>query len=250
MRREIFDELQASMDRHQVVVVATVVAGREIGRQMLIWPRGETFGDLGGPRLNQRAALFAEQIAVDLAAARKTFHWQGDEVDIFFDVQAPAAELVVVGAVHIAVPLVRMARILGLRTVVIDPRQAFLAGDRFREADRRFEQWPQEVLPDLPLHQASALVVLSHDPKIDQPALEHGLRSPCRYLGALGSRKTHAKRIADLEQRGFSAAEIGRIHAPIGLDLGGRGVEEIALAILAEIVAVAHGRPTSIDRAG
>lgn len=244
MQREIFDELSACLDRHELVVLATIVEGVGTGRQMLIWPRGETFGDLGAPRLNQRAALFAEQIIPGQQSCRKAFRWDDREIDVFFDVYPPPAEIVVVGAVHVAVPLIDFARLLGYRTVVIDPRAVFATRERFARADRLLIQWPQDALQDVAMHEASSLVVLSHDMKIDLPALELGLRSTCRYIGALGSRKTHAKRVEALLDLGYSEQEVARIHSPIGLDLGGRRAEEIALAILAEIVAAAHGRQT------
>jgi len=244
MRREIFAELAACLERRELVVLATVVEGEGQGRQMLIWPRGETYGDLGSPRLNQRAALYAEQIIPDLQSGRKSFRRQAREVDVFFEVYPPPAEIVVIGAVHLAVPLIGFAKILGFRTIVIDPRAAFATEERFEHADLVVNLWPQEALKEIQLHEASCLVVLSHDMKIDLPALEAGLRSSCRYLGALGSRKTHAKRVTALIDSGFSKEEIGRIHAPIGLDLGGRMAEEIALAIMAEILAAGYGRPT------
>ena len=244
MRSEILRHLSGSFERLELVVLGTVVAGPEVGRQMLVWPRGETFGDLGSPRLNQRAALFAEQIIPARRSSRKIFRSDADEVDVFFEVCAPPPELVVVGAVHIAVPLITMARVLGYHTTVMDPRGAFATDERFAEADRLLRSWPQEGLAEIQLHESSCLVVLSHDLKIDLPALEVGLQSPCRYIGALGSKKTHAKRIEALLERGCTAREIERIHAPVGLDLGGREPEQIALAILAEMVASEHGRPT------
>lgn len=244
MRREIFAELAACLERRESVALATVVEGEGQGRQMLIWPRGETYGDLGSPRLNQRAALFAEQIIPGLQSGRKSFRWEDRDIDVFFEVYPPPSEIVVVGAVHLAVPLIGFAKILGFRTIVIDPRAAFATEERFEHADLVLNLWPQEALNEIQLHEASCLVVLSHDMKIDLPALEAGLRSSCRYLGALGSRKTHAKRVTALIESGFSEEEIGRIHAPIGLDLGGRMAEEIALAIMAEILAAGYGRPT------
>lgn len=250
MQSEIFGELSACLDRDELVVLATVVDGRGRGHQMLIWPRGETFGDLGSPRLNQRAALFAEQIIPGCQSGRKLFHWDDDEVDVFFEVHSPPAEIVIVGAVHVAVPLIALARVLGFRTVVIDPRAAFATAERFQQADRVINRWPQEALREVQLHEASCLVVLSHDMKIDLPALEAGLRSSCRYLGALGSRKTHAKRVQALLETGFSEQEVHRIHSPIGFDLGGRRAEEIALAIMAEMVAAGYGRPTGRNHGG
>jgi len=250
MRREILAELAACVERPETVVLATVVGGEGMGRQMLIWPRGETFGDLGSPRLNQRAALFAEQITPDLQSGRKTFRWDAKDIDVFFEVYPPPSEVVIIGAVHVAVPLVSLAKILGFRAIVIDPRAAFATVERFEHADLVLNLWPDQAFEEVRLHEASCLVVLSHDMKIDLPALVAGLRSPCRYLGALGSRKTHGKRIEALFESGFSAAEIDRIHAPIGFDLGGRKAEEIALAIMAEVVAAGYGRPTGRNISG
>jgi xanthine dehydrogenase accessory factor len=244
MQREILDELTACLERNELVILATVVDGQGAGRQMLVWPRGETFGDLGSPRLNQRIALFAEQVIQDFQSCRKSFRWDDRDIDVFFDVYTPPAEIVIVGAVHVAAALIDLARVLGYRTVVIDPRTAFATGERFRGADLLLKKWPHEAMQEVELHEASCLVVLSHDMKIDLPALEAGLLSGCRYVGALGSRKTHAKRIEALLEAGFERQAIDRIHSPIGLDLGGRQAEEIALSIMAEMVAVRHGRPT------
>jgi xanthine dehydrogenase accessory factor len=166
-----------------------------------------------------------------------------DEVELFFDVHPPPPKLVIVGAVHVAIPLVTFARPLGFRTIVIDPRSAFATVERFAAADELLCEWPQKAMPEVGLNEASYVAVLSHDLKIDLPALEAALRSPARYIGALGSRKTHAKRLAALTEMGFAAAEIDRIHSPIGLDLGGgRRAEEIALSVIAEVVKASHGR--------
>lgn len=249
MRAEIYQEIVRCLEARQLVVLATVVQGPQPGRQLVIWPRGETLGDLGSPRLNQRAALYAEQIAPTFQSSRKTFSRDDAELDVFFEVLPPPPELAIVGAVHVAVPLVEFANALGFRTIVIDPRRAFATPERFSHAERVLVKWPQEALPQIGLHEASYVAVLSHDLKIDLPALESALRSRARYIGALGSKKTHAKRVVALKNGGFSDEEIGRIHAPIGLDLGGRRAEEIALAIMAEIVAVHHARPAGQSHA-
>jgi xanthine dehydrogenase accessory factor len=250
MRRELYAELQTCLGTRQLVVLASVVAGSGLGRQLLIWPRGETFGDLGSPRLNQRAALYAEQILPGLRSSRKTFRWNEEEVDVFFDVFSPSPELVAVGAGHVAVPLVELARVVGFRTVVVDPRSVFSTRERFPRADEVITGWPQEALPEVGIHAGSHLAILSHDPKIDLPALEIALRSPARYIGVLGSTRTHAKRLAALRERGFEPQDLERVHAPIGLDLGGRKAEEIALAILAEMVAVGYGRASRTGKGG
>ena len=148
---------------------------------------------------------------------------------------APAARLVVVGAVHIAQKLVPMAQIAGYDVVVIDPRPAFATAERFPGATI-VGDWPQEVMGALGLNSRTAVVTLSHVAKIDEPALIAALASPAFYVGALGSRKNHAQRLVRLAERGFDAAALARIAAPIGLPLGGRAPAEIAIAILAEIV--------------
>ena len=192
--------------------------------------------------MNQRAALYGEQIAQSFESGRKSFTLDGDKLDLFFEVLPPAPELIIVGAVHVALPLISFAKTLGFSTTVIDPRKAFATPERFESSDRLIHAWPKEALAELTLHAATHFVVLSHDLKIDLPALEIALRSPARYIGALGSKKTHQKRVTALQEAGFSDQEIARIHAPIGLNLGGRRAQEIALAIMAQIVAVDHGQ--------
>ena len=242
MLSSIYTELESCLASGQLVVLATVVDGPGVGRQLLIWPGGQTLGDLGSPRLNQQAALYGEQIASTFEAGRKSITIDSDSLDIFFEVLPPSPELIIVGAVHAAIPLIGFAKTLGFRTIVIDPRGAFATPERFAAADLLINSWPREALIDVGLHEASHVVVLSHDLKIDLPALEVALRSPARYIGALGSKKTHKKRVAALQEGGFTEAEIDRIHAPIGLNLGGRRAEEIALSIIAQIVAVDHGQ--------
>ena len=244
MQREIYNELKSCLARRQLVVLATVVSGPNPGNQLLIWPRGETLGDLGSPRLNQRAALYAEQIIPGRESGRKTFRWDDNEIDAFFEILLPPPELIVVGAVHVAAHLVQYAKALGFRTVVIDPREVFATPERFEVADEILVTWPEEALPEVGLHDESFVAILSHDFKIDLPSLAIALRSPARYIGILGSRKTQAKRLAALREEGFDDDDFARIHSPIGLDLGGRRAEEIALSVIAEMIAVSHGRLT------
>ena len=156
---------------------------------------------------------------------------------LFLNVQMPPVKLVVVGAVHVSQALVPMARGLGLDVAIVDPRTAFASPERFPDV-ALLAEWPDEALPKLGgLDRYTALACLTHDPKIDDPALEAALRAECFYVGALGSRRTHAKRVERLTDSGFGPAEIGRIHAPIGLDIGAVSPAEIAVSILAEIVA-------------
>ncbi|MCX7683244.1 MAG: XdhC/CoxI family protein [Anaerolineae bacterium] len=164
------------------------------------------------------------------------------EGDLFCELFMPPPCLIVVGAVHIAVPLVSLARVLGFRTRVIDARRAFADPERFPQADEVLATWPQEVLDAEQLGPQHYIVVLTHDPKFDLPTLEIALRSRAGYIGLLGSLSTQMRRKAALAAMGFSEEELARIHGPVGLDLGGNTPEEIALAIMAEIVAARHGR--------
>lgn len=154
--------------------------------------------------------------------------------DWFLTVLNPPLDLVIIGAVHIAQPLSEMAKLAAYDIRIIDPRTHFASADRF-PGMTLVHKWPDEALKDAPLRPRSAVVALTHDPKLDDPALKLALRSPAFYVGALGSKKTNAKRIERLKEAGFSAEELERLRAPIGLNIGARSPAEIAIAILAEI---------------
>ena len=152
----------------------------------------------------------------------------------------PPARLIVVGAVHVAQALVPMAATLGFAVTVVDPRRAFATTERFPGVSLSFD-WPDEAMAALALDGRSAVVTLTHDPKLDDPALDVALRSPCFYIGALGSRRTHAKRVARLQEMGHGEGAIARIRAPVGLDIAAVTASEIALSVLAEVVAARRG---------
>ena len=152
----------------------------------------------------------------------------------FLTVQLPPPRLVITGAVHISQALAPMARLLGYDVVIVDPRTAFATPERF-PGGQVIAEWPDQALPKLHLDPATAFVALTHDPKIDEPALEAALKAGCFYIGALGSKKTHAKRIERLRALGIMDGSLARIHAPIGLLIGAASPPEIAVAILAEI---------------
>ncbi|MFO7630916.1 MAG: XdhC/CoxI family protein [Caldilinea sp.] len=225
----------------ELVAMATVLTGPAIGAKLLIFPNGETVGSLGERTAEEAAIQRAPFFFAALQSERLTVETASGPVDIFIDVQPPQPRLWIVGAVHIAVALVTYAKALGFRTIVLDPRTAFAAPERFAHADELIARWPGDALVEADLDESACVVVLTHDEKIDNPALAAALRSPARYVGALGSRKTHAKRVAALKDLGVDDAQIVRIHAPIGLNIGARRPEEIALAIMAEIVA-ANGK--------
>jgi xanthine dehydrogenase accessory factor len=155
---------------------------------------------------------------------------------LFFTVHVPSPQLVITGAVHISQALAPIGKLLGYDVTIVDPRTAFATAERFPDV-KVVAEWPDVALPPLNVDRYTAFVALTHDPKIDDPALLHALSRDCFYIGALGSKKTHGKRVGRLKEAGKSDAEIARIHAPIGLDIGAVSPPEIAVAIMAEITA-------------
>lgn len=171
--------------------------------------------------------------------------WRSEQVQIFIDVVTPKPTLIMVGGVHIAIALTTLAKTLGFQTLVIDPRRGFGNAARFANVDWLIQAWPEEAFSQIDISSSDAVVMLTHDPKIDDPALQEVLNSQAFYIGALGSRKTHEKRKRRLLADGVTPAQLDRLHAPIGLDIGAETPEEIALAIMAEIVAAQHQRNLS-----
>ena len=156
---------------------------------------------------------------------------------VFLTVYVPSPKLVITGAVHISQALAPIAQLLGYDVTIVDPRTAFASIERFPDV-KVIAEWPDVALPPLSIDHYTAFVALTHDPKIDDPALEHALARECFYIGALGSRKTHAKRVERLKQAGISEADLARIYAPIGLDIEAVSPAEIAVAIMGEITQV------------
>jgi len=197
----------------------------------------------GAQRLVRQGEIAADPLAELIEKQLRTGKSgtvEAEGVSYFLTVQAPHPRIVVTGAVHISQAMAPMAKALDLDLVVIDPRTAFATPERFPGVTL-LPEWPEEALPRIGLDGYTAFVALTHDPKIDDPGLIAALRSDCFYIGALGSRKTHGKRLERLAAAGFDATATGRIHAPIGLDIGAVSPAEIALAILAEIVSSLRG---------
>jgi len=225
---EAHHRLLAALQAGETVALATRLDG---GGHLLAWSGGRLEGD----------RTLAPELAALFPGPAATLH-RAPAGDLFLEVFAPPPAVIIVGAVHVAVPLVALAQALGFCTRVVDARRAFANRERFPTADELVVAWPQDALQAEALRPQDAVVILSHDPKFDLPALQIALRSRAGYVGLIGSRTTQAKRQAALREAGLTDAELARVHGPIGLDLGGREPAEIALAILAEIVAVRHGR--------
>ena len=243
---ECFERLATRLRDERLVAQATLLSLRSAaqgnpGARLLLSPTGRLAGGLGSELLDRAATAKAHELFASFRAER----FAVGEAELFIEVLPPRPKLVIVGAVHTAMALVTFAKALGFSTVVVDPRTAFATAERFAHADRLLSEWPAEAFAKLDLNEATYIALLSHDLKIDLPALRLALASPARYIGALGSKKTHAKRVAALAEEGFTDQQIGRIHAPIGIHLGGRKPAEIAVSIIAEIVAVSHGRGTA-----
>jgi xanthine dehydrogenase accessory factor len=256
----LFSLLKEYIEQDKGVILATVVRGPEglLGTKALIPVEGEPIGPLLETPLRDRILQDVDDVMKQRASVTRHYPLslvhekvpppvrgegkEGEEVEVFFDVYPSASRLIIVGAVHIASELIHFAKRFGFHTYVIDPRSAFATRERFAHADYLLQQWPDEALPEIGLTSETSVVVLTHDPKLDDLALKLALPSPAGYVGALGNPKTHARRVKRLLAEGVAQEHIDRLHAPIGLNLGGRSPAEIALSIMAEIVAVRNGR--------
>jgi xanthine dehydrogenase accessory factor len=236
-----YETLIECIKNDRLVAMATLMAGEHIGSRMLIWPDQTTQGDLHSSELHAKVLDVSKEVFRSQKALRTEIEIAGEPIDVFINVYIPRPKIILVGAVHIAIELVSLAKILGFRTIVIDPRAAFATDNRFPHVDDLLKKWPKEALEGVQIDEATYFAFLSHDEKLDLPGLVIALNSPARYIGALGSARTNAKRADRLREMGFSETAIERIHMPIGLNIGSRGPEEIALSILSEMVAVSHG---------
>ena len=216
-----------------------VIAGGDLGAKLLVLPDGSTSGSLGDAELDAAARAAAEEL---MWAERSEAREVGD-VTLFVDVTAPAPRLVIFGAVDYAAALCRLARAAGWLPFVCDPRSQFATRARFPEAEEVIAAWPAEAFERIGgIDRATYIAVLTHDPKLDDAALELALGSEAPYVGAMGSRRAQAQRRERLLAAGIDEELLERVAAPIGLDLGALTPEETALSIMAEVVAVRHGR--------
>jgi xanthine dehydrogenase accessory factor len=219
--------------------LVSVVEGGDPGAKLLVRADGETSGGLGDAELDRVAVEAAEEL---MWAERSELRQVGD-VSLFVDVTAPAPRLVIFGAVDYAAALCRLARAAGWRPFVCDPRSQFATAERFPDAEEVIASWPEPAFARLGgIDRATYVAVLTHDPKLDDAALEIALRSEAPYVGAMGSRRAQAQRRERLLAAGLDEELLERVAAPIGLDLGALTPEETALSIMAEVVAVRHGR--------
>jgi len=214
VKREVLDQLLAARANRQAVALVTNL---ESGEQRIV----------------PRSAAADDPLAAKLDEAFR-FDQSGSHDGQFINIHNPPLRMVIIGAVHIAQSVIPIAQQLGYDVTVIDPRGAFATGARFPGISLHAE-WPDEVIPRIGLDPRTALIALTHDPKIDDPALDAALKSEVFYIGALGSRKTQASRGERLRAAGFTEAQVARIHGPIGLNIGAKGAPEIAVSIMGEV---------------
>ncbi len=234
MKRDILDNLQRARAANRPVALVTNL---DSGRQALL-DDGAAGGEvvtgeltLGGPVLAQARQAILDNRSATLPGT-----------DLFVQAFNPPLRMIVVGAVHIAQSLVPMAALAGYDVIVVDPRKAWATDARFPEV-RMSAAWPDEALTALAPDHRTAVIVLTHDPKLDDPALLVALNAPVFYIGALGSKRTHAKRLDRLREAGQDEAALARIHGPIGLAIGAKSPSEIAISILAQMTQALHGTP-------
>src|SRR3984893_5185877 len=218
MKLDLLTALNAERAARRAAVVVTNV---ESGQQRLV-----KAADIAKDPLR---AVLADHLRTSKSGMEETA-----EGRVFLTVYVPPPQLVITGAVHISQALAPIGKLLGYDVTIVDPRTAFASIERFPDV-KVIAEWPDVALPPLGIDRYTAFVALTHDPKIDDPALTHALARDCFYIGALGSRKNHARSIQRLQQQGLSDADLSRIHAPIGLDIGAVSPAEIAVAVMAQI---------------
>ena len=226
MKRDILDQLKQNIAARKPVALITWL---ESGEHRLVHP-GESVGD------DALSTALADGFRTDKS---RTVDIAGQ--DVFINVYNPPLRMVIIGAVHIAQALIPLAAQAGYDTIVVDPRTAFASEERFAGVPRD-TRWPDDALPEIGLDARTAFIALTHDPKIDDPALKIALESEVFYIGALGSNRTHAKRVDRLVADGVSEVTLARINAPIGLDIGAVGPVEIAISVIAEVTAALRGK--------
>lgn len=236
----IHDRIIKLLQKKQFFTVITLLNGRNAGKNWIIFPDLEIEEDSSIKELGPNVQSLVQSAWTSRKPVKTETEFAGETVEVFCKVYSPPARLLIIGAVHIAIPLVDLAKMFDFETVVIDARSAFATRSRFPNADHLIHAWPADALKELEIDENTFIAFLSHDEKMDNPALQVALASEARYIGALGSRKTHAKRVKALLEAGVEQSQLKRIHAPIGLEIGAVGAEQIALSVMSELIGVCN----------
>lgn len=232
------EQISQNITAEKRFAVATLLDSAQIGEKLIIYPDGATEGNLDLPFKSQVVADALEFLEREHSETR-TY----DHVRVFIETYAPPPRLIIVGGVHTAIPLTHFAKLLGFRVTLVDGRGRFATRERFPHVDELIVEWPDDVIPRLPIDASTYVVILTHDPKFDLPALRALSATKPRYVGAMGSRETRRQHMQELRAQGVSDEFLKTVYGPVGLDLGGRSPEEMALAIIAQIVAVRYHHP-------
>jgi len=238
---ELYTTLKSHLDTGAAGALLTCLDGAMMGAKLMLLDDGQTLGSLGDPSLDQEVCQAVLPQLSQGSSRTLSFAAPHQTVRIFVEVHTPPATLIIIGANQVAISLVQLAQPVGFHTIVVDSRPRFATPARFPTTDALLVGIPSEIVATLPLSAATAVILVAHDYKYDLPILHHLLSSPVGYIGVLGSRQRGEGLLNFLRQEGVVETALQRIRIPIGLDLGGRSAPEIALAILAEVVATRYG---------
>ncbi|MDX1469788.1 MAG: XdhC family protein [Acidimicrobiia bacterium] len=238
--------IQGILDAEQFGSVVTFVDGPNLGEKTVI----DAAGNVVAGHLPEEIATEVVEDARTLMTYEQHRAMGYSDHSVFIETLAPPPDLLIFGAVHIGQALASFGTQMGYRVTVVDSRSAFATDDRFPTAHRVIAGWPKEIMDQLHFDRRTWVVVLSHDPRHETPALAAALKAETRYIGAMGSRRTHRLRVERLHELGFSKDEVGRIHSPIGLDIGAETPQEVAVSILAEMTMVRYGAGSGLSLHG
>ena len=222
----------------------SILTGERCGDIVSLFPENDLIEMLGLSGYQLSEGVDEKQLFLDQQNKQFALLKGNESVTVFFNIYSLPSRLIIIGGVHTAISLVGLAKTFHFKTILVDPRKAFANRERFPDVDELIQGWPQDALPKLKLDEGCYFVTLAHDDKIDMPATEFACKSKAHYIGMLCSRKNFTRRSEELKAAGMTDEQLSRIHAPVGLSIGARGPEEIALAILAEMVAVRNGSST------
>ncbi len=234
--------LESALANDQPIAQASLLGGTNIGAKLLVEQDGTMHGTLGDATLDQavRAEVLVRMVEAKGDSA-ESLTFAAYEARVFIEIFMPPPHLIIFGGVHVAIPLTKYAKLLGFRITLADPRTTFANQERFPHVDHIIPEWPEDAMPHLKITPSTYIAILTHDPKLDEPALQGVLGKGAAYVGAIGSRKTHAERFERMAKLGISADQLAEVYAPIGLNLNANNPEELALSIMAEIIAVRRG---------
>lgn len=243
---DLDQHIKEILDAERFGSVVTVVSGPAVGTKAVIDDAGQLVA--GSLPEELHADVSADALTLQQHEQHRTLEY--GEHSVFIETLAPPPDLVIFGAVHIGQALASFGSQMGYRVTVVDSRAPFVTEDRFPSAHRLLVGWPKDLVDQIDFDRRTWVVVLSHDPRHETPALEAALKADTRYIGAMGSRRTHSQRVERLEGLGFGESDIARIHSPVGLDIGAETPQEVAVSILAEMTLVRYGSGTGISLKG